>query len=83
MAGKLNKKVLCFIDEHGTPGVGPLHLGGVLVLARDAGRVDKAFSDALECPSQTSSSQSTPMSSQSLGKLMEDFIHKLSQTPSQ
>ena len=48
MAGKLNKKVLCFIDEHGTAGAGPLHLGGVLVLARDAGRVDKAFSDALE-----------------------------------
>ena len=47
------------------------------------GRKLQAFSDALECPSQTSSSQSTPMSSQSLGKLMEEFIHKLSQTPSQ
>ena len=48
MAGKLNKKVPCFIDEHGTAGAGPLHLGGVLVFARDAGRIDKSFSDALE-----------------------------------
>lgn len=48
MAGRLNKKDLCFIDVHGTAGAGPLYLGGVLVLARDAGRIDKAFSDALE-----------------------------------
>jgi hypothetical protein len=48
MAGRLNKKILCFMDEHGTAGAGPLHLGGVLVLARDAGRIDKSFSDALE-----------------------------------
>lgn len=43
----LNKRVLCFIDEHGTAGAGPLYLGGVFVLARDAGRVDKAFTDLL------------------------------------
>jgi hypothetical protein len=48
VAGKLNKKVLCFIDEHGTAGAGALHMGAVLVLAREAGRIDKAFSDALE-----------------------------------
>lgn len=48
MAGRLNKKVLCFIDEHGTAGAGPVHMGGVLVLARDAGRIDKMFSDNLE-----------------------------------
>ena len=48
MAVELNKKVLCFIDEHGTAGAGPLHLGGVLAFARDAGRIDKCFSDALE-----------------------------------
>ncbi len=43
----LNKKVLCFIDEYGTAGQGPLYLGAVFVLARDAGRVDKRFSDLL------------------------------------
>ena len=47
MAGKLNKKVLCFIDEHGTMGAGPVFLGGVLVLAREAGRADKCLSDTL------------------------------------
>ncbi len=44
----LNKKVLVFVDEYGTAGHGPLHLGAVLVLARDAGRLDKRFSDLLE-----------------------------------
>lgn len=48
MAGNLNKKVLCFIDEYGTAGAGDLYLGAVVVLARDAGRVDKCFSDLLE-----------------------------------
>ncbi len=44
----LNKKVLCFIDECGTAGQGALYLGAVFVLARDAGRIDKRFSDLLE-----------------------------------
>lgn len=44
----LNKRVLCFVDEHGTAGVGSFYLGVVLVLARDAGQVDKRFSDLLE-----------------------------------
>lgn len=48
MAGTLNKKVLCFIDEYGTAGAGDLYLGAVIVLARDAGRLDKCFSDLLE-----------------------------------
>ena len=48
MAGRLNKKVLLFIDEHGTAGAGDLYLGAVVVLARDAGRVDKCLSDLLE-----------------------------------
>jgi hypothetical protein len=43
----LNKKVLCFIDESGTAGSGPFQLGALFVLARDAGRLDKAFSDLL------------------------------------
>jgi hypothetical protein len=48
VAHKLNKKVLCFVDEYGTAGSGDLYLGVVLVLARDAGRIDKCFSDQLE-----------------------------------
>ena len=48
MALTLNKKILFFIDEYGTAGAGPFYLGGVIVLARDAGRIDKCFSDLLE-----------------------------------
>ena len=48
MAGRLNKKVLCFVDEYGTAGKETLHLGAVLVFAREAGRLDKRFSDLLE-----------------------------------
>ena len=44
----LNKKVLVFVDEYGTAGQGDLYLGAVFVLARDAGRLDKRFSDLLE-----------------------------------
>ena len=44
----LNKRILGFVDEYGTAGVGPLYIGAVFVLARDAGRVDKAFTDLLE-----------------------------------
>lgn len=48
MPARLNKKVLCFIDEYGTAGQDGFHLGAVLLRARDAGRVDKVFSDLLE-----------------------------------
>jgi hypothetical protein len=48
VAVNLNKKVLCFLDEYGTAGAGPFYLGGVIVLAREAGRMDKCFSDLLE-----------------------------------
>lgn len=44
----LNKKILCFVDECGTIGAGEFYLGAVLVYARDAGRLDKCFSDLLE-----------------------------------
>jgi len=44
----LNKKILCFVDEYGTAGVGDLYLGAVFVMAREAGRLDKCFSDLLE-----------------------------------
>ena len=48
MALTLNKKVLFFVDEYGTAGTGVFYLGGVIVLARDAGRMDKCFSDLLQ-----------------------------------
>jgi hypothetical protein len=48
MGANLNKKVLCFIDEHGVAGATPLYLGVAIVLARDAGRIDKCFSDLLK-----------------------------------
>ncbi len=48
MTTSLNKKVLCFIDEYGTAGAGDLYLGAVVVLARDAGRVDRCFTSLLE-----------------------------------
>lgn len=48
MAAYLNKKILCFLDEYGTAGTGPFYLGAVIVLAREAGRMDKCFSDLLE-----------------------------------
>lgn len=48
MTAALNKKVLCFIDEYGTAGAGDLYLGAVLVLARDAGRIDRCFTGLLE-----------------------------------
>ena len=48
MALTLNKKVLFFLDEYGTAGTGAFFFGGVIVLARDAGRMDKCFSDLLE-----------------------------------
>jgi hypothetical protein len=44
----LNKKVLCFIDEYGMAGQAGFALGAVLVLARDAGRVDRRFTGLLE-----------------------------------
>lgn len=48
MAGRLNRKVLLFIGEYRTTGAGDLYLGDVVVLARDADRVDKCLSDLLE-----------------------------------
>jgi hypothetical protein len=43
----LNKKILCFVDEHGTAGEPSFALGAVLVWARECGRLDKVFSDLL------------------------------------
>lgn len=46
MAG-LNKKILCFMDEYGTPGEDSFAFGCVMVWSRECGKVDKAFSDLL------------------------------------
>jgi hypothetical protein len=48
MAFQINKKVLCFIDENGTAGSGNLCIGIVIVLAKEASRFDKCFTDQLE-----------------------------------
>ncbi len=48
MALPLNRKLLCFIDEGGIAGSPGFRLGAVLVPAREAGRLDKCFSDLLE-----------------------------------
>ena len=47
VAARLNKKILCFVDEHGTAGAGEFYLGAVFVFAREAGAIDKRFSDLL------------------------------------
>lgn len=44
---RLNKKILCFVDEHGTAGEKGFALSAVLVWAHRCGQVDKAFSDLL------------------------------------
>ncbi|EQB10362.1 hypothetical protein L284_17210 [Novosphingobium lindaniclasticum LE124] len=44
MAARLNKKILCFVDEYGTAGVATFHLGAVFVLANEGGHLDKRFS---------------------------------------
>ena len=44
---KLNKKILCFVDETGTAGDVSFALGLVYVFVKDAAKVDKAFSDLL------------------------------------
>ncbi len=44
---RLNKRVLVFVDEHGSPGQPGFALGCVAVYGRDAGKADKVFSDRL------------------------------------
>lgn len=48
MPARRNKKILCFVDEHGTAGTDGFCLGAVLVLSSEAGRLDKRFSDLLK-----------------------------------
>jgi len=44
---RLNKKILCFVDEYGTAGDPGFSLGCVMVWSRQCGQADKAFSDLL------------------------------------
>lgn len=47
MTGRLNKKVLCFIDEYGTAGKSDLYFGIAIAKATDVSKIDKVFSDTL------------------------------------
>ena len=44
---RLNKKILCFVDEYGTAGDENFALGCAMVWSSECGRADKAFSDLL------------------------------------
>ena len=44
---RLNKKILCFVDEYGTAGEPGFALGCVMIWAKECGKADKAFSDLL------------------------------------
>lgn len=44
---RLNKKILCFVDEYSTAGDPGFALGCVMVWAKECGKADKAFSDLL------------------------------------
>jgi hypothetical protein len=44
---RLNKKILCFVDEYGTAGSEGFSLGCVMIWAHECGKADKAFSDLL------------------------------------
>jgi len=44
---RLNKKILCFVDEYGTAGDPGFSLGCVMVWSRKCGQADKAFCDLL------------------------------------
>ncbi len=47
MSTRINKRVLVFVDEHGTAGQSGFAFGCVVVFGRDAGRADKVLSDNL------------------------------------
>ncbi|WP_315927448.1 DUF3800 domain-containing protein [Mesorhizobium sp. SP-1A] len=44
---RLNKKILCFVDEYGTAGDDGFSLGCAILWAHECGKADKAFSDLL------------------------------------
>jgi hypothetical protein len=77
MAKGNNKKILFFIDEFGTAGVGDLYFGGVIALAKDTGRLDKCFSDQLK-PS-ANEIHAVKMKDEDLKDLMIRFKQSVSQ----
>lgn len=68
---RLNKKVLCFVDEYGTAGDDGFALGCVMVWARECGKVDKAFSDLL--PPNVNEVHAVDWSNNSLQSLLGRF----------
>lgn len=77
MAKGKNKKILFFIDESGTAGEDDLCFGGVIVLAEDAGRLDKCFSDQLE--TNAKEIHAVNMTDEYLKDLMKRFKQSTSQ----
>ena len=77
MAKGNNKKILFFIDEFGTAGVGDLYFGGVIALAKDSGRLDKCFSDQLE--TNAKEVHAANMNDEYLKDLMKRFKQSASQ----
>lgn len=67
----LNKTVLCFVDEYGTPGKGDVCFGMVTVLASNAGRLDKCFSDRLN--DSANEIHAVDLDDEYLKSLMKDF----------
>ena len=72
-----NKKILFFIDEFGTAGVGDLYFGGGIALAKDAGRLDKCFSDQLK--TNAKEIHAVKMRDEDLKDLMIRFKQSVSQ----
>lgn len=77
MPKSYNKKILFFIDEFGTAGVGNLYFGGVIALAKDAGRLDKCFSDQLE--TKAKEIHAAKMNDEYLKDLMKRFKQSVPQ----
>lgn len=69
---RLNKKVLCFVDECGTAGEAGFALGCVMVWARECGKVDKAFSDLL--PPTVNEVHAVDWSNNALQSLLGRFV---------
>ena len=68
---RLNKKILCFVDEYGQAGEAGFALGCVMIWARECGKVDKAFSDLL--PSTVNEVHATEWDNKSLKGLLDRF----------
>ncbi|TAW39332.1 hypothetical protein ELH26_33920 (plasmid) [Rhizobium leguminosarum] len=68
---RLNKKILCFVDEFGTAGDAAFALGCAIVWAHECGKADKAFSDLL--PASVNEVHATNWSKPQLQSIMSRF----------